>query len=65
MFDFFFSFKKKRGTGGEKGEGGGVGLDEMVDEYLGTKMMNRVTNYMYGRMENKLMYLFLWDFFGG
>jgi hypothetical protein len=35
---------------------GGFFWDEMLDEYLGTKMMNPVTNYIYGRMENKLMY---------
>ncbi len=37
---------------------GGFSWDEMLDEYLGTKIMNPVTNYIDGRMENK----FLWDF---
>jgi len=36
--------------------GGGFFWDEMLDEYLGTKMLNPVTNYIYGRMENKLTY---------
>jgi hypothetical protein len=36
-------------------------LDEMLDEYLGTKMTNRVTYYIYGWM-GKLNVLFLWIF---
>jgi len=37
--------------------GGGFFLDEILDEYLGTKMTNRVTLlYIYGWMGKKLMY---------
>ncbi len=39
--------------------GGGFFWDETLDEYLGTKMMNPVTNYIYGRME-KSCGIFWW-----